>query len=66
MNKKELRSYMAKFGDTNKTLGEALGKSQQAVSGKLNSKRGFNLNEIQIIMSRYDLSMNDVQRIFFT
>lgn len=65
MDKKELRSHMAKYGDTNKTLAEALGKSQQAVSGKLNSKRSFNLNEIQVIKLRYNLSMDDVQRIFF-
>ena len=65
MNKKVLRSHMARYGDNNLTLGKALGKSQQAVSGKLNSKRKFTLNEIKIISERYNLSMDDVHEIFF-
>lgn len=66
MNSNELRSVMAKHGDNGQKLAEALGRSPQAVSCKLNSKRKFTLEEIQVMIKRYDLAPEDVQLIFFT
>ena len=65
MNKNELRSIMAKFGDNNQTLAEALRISPQAISCKINNKRKFTYDEINGIIERYSLNGDDVLRIFF-
>lgn len=66
MQKNELRSFMAKYGDNNQTLAEALGITSPALSVKLNGKSAFSTKHIKIIIDRYDLSGEDVTRIFFT
>lgn len=67
MNKKLLRSEMVLHDDTNGTLAEALGISQQSFSAKLNETNGaeFNQGEISKIRSRYNLSDEKVVSIFF-
>lgn len=67
MNKNELGAAMALYGDTGKTLSEALGISQQRFSCKRNEKNGaqFNQNEIKFIKMRYNLTPEEVDRIFF-
>ena len=65
MNKKELRAFMARYGDTGETLSEALGIASGTLSGKLNGWRDFTQTEIAIIIRRYLLTPEDVIRIFF-
>ena len=66
MNKKLLRSEMVLHDDTNATLAEALGISQQSLSAKMNETNGaeFNQGEISKIISRYNLSDTKVIAIF--
>ena len=66
MMKNELRSVMIKNGDTGNTLAEALGISAPALSNMLNGKRPFRFQDVAIISERYDLSGDDIDRIFFT
>lgn len=66
MNKKALRSLMALHGDTNKTLGEYLGISEQSVSKKVNENGSeFTRAEITAIKRRYDMSADLVDLVFF-
>lgn len=66
MDKKLLRSFMVRFGDTNKTLAEYLGISERSVNDKINEKgTEFKQSEISAIMKRYDLTDADVSDIFF-
>lgn len=67
MNKKMLESKMKLFGDTNATLAQAIGISQQSLSSKKNETRGaeFTQGEIAAIKQRYTLSAGEVDDIFF-
>lgn len=65
MNKKELRAYMARHGDTCQSLAEALGLSTSTFSDKINGHSCFRQTEIQIIIDRYELTAEEVMRIFF-
>lgn len=66
MNKNLLRSVMALYGDTNATLGEYLGISEQSVSNKINENgTEFKQGEIAKIIFRYNLDSDMVDRIFF-
>ena len=61
-----LRSFMAKYGDTNDTLAQALNISYGAFSQKINGHRPFTQTEIKATIERYNLDADDVQKIFFT
>ena len=66
MNAKLLRSVMALFGDTNASLAEFLGITEQSVSNKINEKgTEFKQGEISKIKARYNLSSDMVDQIFF-
>ena len=66
MNKELLRSIMVLYGDTNKDLATYLGISEQSVSNKINENgTEFKKWEIVKIKSRYNLSCDQVDRIFF-
>lgn len=66
MNAKLLRSVMALYGDTNKSLAEFLGITEQSVSNKINENgTEFKQSEITKIKSRYSLDSDMVDRIFF-
>ncbi len=66
MNGKLLRSIMVLNGDTNATLAEYLGISEQSVSNKINEKgTEFKQGEIAMIKARYNLDRDMVDRIFF-
>ena len=65
MQKNELRSIMAKYGDNNQTLAEALGITSPALSLKINGKSAFSVKHIKVMIDRYNLDGDDVQRIFF-
>jgi hypothetical protein len=57
---------MALNGDTNATLAEYLGITEQSVSNKINEKgTEFKQGEITKIKARYNLDCDMVDRIFF-
>lgn len=68
MNKKALNAKMVLHGDTGETLSEALGISRQTFSAKINEKNGaeFTQGEISVIKTRYSLTPEEVDSIFFT
>lgn len=67
MNKNELISILAKFGDTQKSLSKILGLSLSRTNAKINAFRGaeFTQKEIGVIKDHYNLSPEDINRIFF-
>lgn len=67
MNKQLLKSWMAKFGDTQKTLASEIGISPSRFNAKLNSKGGaeFMQTEMSYIVERYHLTPDDISAIFF-
>ena len=66
MNGKLLRSIMTLHGDTNASLAEYLGITEQSVSNKINEKgTEFKQGEITRIKARYNLDCDMIDRIFF-
>lgn len=66
MNSQMLRSVMVLHGDTNKDLAKLLGKTEQSVSNKINEKgTEFTQGEIAKIKTRYNLTAEQVEAIFF-
>ena len=66
MNKELLRSIMVLSGDTNESLAKYLGISTTSLSNKINEKgTEFRQGEIARIKSRYGLTSEMVDRIFF-
>lgn len=67
MNKNLLNSFMARFGDTQKTLAAAMGTSLSRLKAKINETGGaeFMQGEMDFIANRYRLSADDVVNIFF-
>lgn len=66
MNKNLLRSIMVLNGDTNATLAEYLGITEQSVSNKINENGSeFKQGEISKIKVRYNLDSATVDRVFF-
>ena len=66
MNKELLRSIMVLHGDTNKDLADYLGITEQSVSNKINENgTEFKLGEMRLIRIRYNLTSDQVDRIFF-
>lgn len=66
MNRKELKAQMARHGDTNETMAQALNMSVPSFSMKLNGRRDFTQTEIHGIINRYNLDAPEVVTIFFT
>lgn len=67
MNAKLLRSLMVLHGDTNATLADFLGITEQSVSNKINENgTEFKQGEIAKIKARYNLDSDMVDRIFFS
>lgn len=64
-DKNELRSVMAKHGDRQEDLANTLGLTPSGLSVKINGGVDFRRNEIEMIILRYSLKPEDVQRIFF-
>lgn len=66
MNAKLFRSVMVLHGDTNASLAEFLGITEQSVSNKINENgTEFKQGEIAKIKARYNLDSDQVDRIFF-
>ena len=66
VNRQELKAVMARYGDTQADLAAYLDRSERAISDKITGKADFWRFEIEWIALRYNLSMEDIQRIFFT
>lgn len=65
MNGKLLRSIMVLHGDTNASLAEYLGITEQSVSNKINENgTEFKQGEIFKIKAKYNLDSDMVDRIF--
>lgn len=67
MNKNLLKSIMVLHDDTNITLAEYLGISDSTLSMKMNEIKGaeFTQGEIRKIITRYNLTGEQVLNIFF-
>lgn len=67
MNKALLASYMVRHGDTQKTLSDAMGLSLSRLNAKINhtNRADFRQNEIAFIASRYELTADEINLIFF-
>lgn len=68
MNKTALRAIMIRNGDTQRTLAEHLGLSLSRLNAKINGTGGalFRQDEISHIKTRYSLTSDAVDEIFFT
>lgn len=66
MNKLLLKSHMAKKGETQAVLAEAMGLSLSRLNAKINGTGGaeFTQTEIAFISERYKLSGSETMRIF--
>lgn len=65
MNKNAFKSVMVLHGDTQKTVADALGVSEQTVGDKINGVSDFKTSEIKILINRYNLTPDQVDEIFF-
>lgn len=67
MNKNLLRSYMARCGDTQETLAEAMGISRSRLNAKLNETTGaeFKQREIEFMAVRYQMTPEELASVFF-
>lgn len=65
MNANLLKAEMMKNGDTQETLGDALGISRSAINAKILGRSDFRQNEILFIKERYHLTAKMVDSIFF-
>ena len=66
MNKALLESKMKLYGDTGGSLADYIGISRSTLSAKINEKAEFTQKEISMIKTRYELSADEVDGIFFT
>lgn len=68
MNKRELRSILARQGDRQIDLAKYLCISEQTLSKKINEREGaeFSQTEIRQIKEKYNLNAAQVDDIFFT
>lgn len=65
MNCPELRASIARAGITNRKLAEHLGLSEQAFYNKIQGDTEFKGSEIKGLAKILNLSMKDVNTIFF-
>lgn len=66
MNKKLFRSLMVLHDDTNASLAQFLGITEQSLSNKINENgTEFKQGEIARIKVRYNLDADMIDRIFF-
>ena len=67
MNKNEFISVMKKYGDNQSDVAAYIGISLQRFNAKLNETGGaeFTQGEIQKVKEKYNLSSEEVNKIFF-
>ena len=66
VNKNELRSVMARYGETVTDLANALGMSYPNLSKKINNHIDWTVSQVRKLKEHYSLSTEDIERIFFT
>lgn len=64
-NKNELRSVMARHGETATDLANALGTSYSNLSKKMNAISDWTVTQVYQLKRHYNLSAEDIDRIFF-
>lgn len=65
MNSNEMKAAMKRNNDTQQQLAEALGLHLSGVNSRINGHTDFRASEISKIVRRYNLTVDDVSRIFF-
>ena len=66
MNTNLLKSYIVKHGETQESLADLLGIARGTINRKIQGKDAdFTQGEIMAIKEHYDLSADEVDRIFF-
>lgn len=66
MNKNAFKSIMVLYGDTQKTVADALGVTDQTVGDKINGLSDFKQSEIKTLIDRWNLTPTQVDDIFFS
>ena len=66
MNSLEMKVAMKRNEDTQEKLAEALGLQISGVSARINGRISFRASEIEKIRERYNLSNEELVKIFFT
>ena len=61
-----LKGVIRGYGETQKDLADALGISLSSLNLKIKGKAEFRQNEIAMIKSRYGLTAQEVDSIFFS
>lgn len=65
MNTNLLKAQMVANGDRQDDLAQALSLSRSALNSKVNGKKPFRQDEMNLIMDRYGLSAEQMVSIFF-
>ena len=67
INAQKLKGFMAFNGDVQADLAEAMGISVSRLNAKINEWNGayFTVPEIEFIKSRYNMSTEDSEQVFF-
>ena len=66
MNSLEMKVAMKKNEDTQEKLAEALGLQISGINARINGKTDFRASEISKIRKRYNLTPEEVCKIFFS
>lgn len=65
MNASLMKSYIVRNHDTQERLAEALGIALATLNAKINGKSNFRQTEIAAIKSRYRMTADEVDAVFF-
>ena len=65
MNSLEMKVAMKRNEDTQEKLAEALGLQISGVNARINGHIDFRASEIEVIRNRYDLTDEQLVKIFF-
>lgn len=65
MNTNLLKALIVKNGDTQMKLADSMGIPVSALNQRINGKTEFRRNEIKLIKSRYRLTAEETEEIFF-
>ena len=66
MNSLEMKVAMKRNEDTQEKLAEALGLQISGINARINGHIDFRISEVEKIRTRYNLSDEDLLKIFFT
>jgi len=65
MNASLMKSYIVKNNDTQKMLAASLGIALTTLNARINGKSSFRQSEIAAIKSRYNMTADEVDAVFF-